>query len=138
MSHSFSFCFRNTHKYLCRLYRRLASLNDVLKATINVVLNTIYNIDILWGRRAHLFSNKVQCSWSLISIFLQLMTSTSRHVTSSDVTLYRLCGHVMSIDWSQSHHRKQMWCQMLIKLVIENEPLLVPIPIRIKTRSKLV
>ena len=52
-------------------------------------------------------------------IYFQIMfmidvLSTSRHVTSSDVASYRRCGHVISIDRSQSHHRIQMWCQMLI------------------------
>ncbi len=146
MSHSFSFCFRNT-QYQCFdclkmsttfgvIYRLLASLNDVQY--------TIYNnvIDVLWGRRAHLFSNNVQCSWSLISIFLQLMTSTSRHIlrrrlVSTLSTLWtRPC--VMSIDRSQSHHRKQMWCQTLITCNGKRTSLSVPIPICIKTRSKSV
>ncbi len=149
MSHFFSFRFRNT-QYLwqrigclfknvclkCRLYRRLASFIDV---HLNV-------IDILWGRRAHLFSNNVHevWSWSSFNRWLRRCV-TSRHVlgrrlvsTSWCVMLTSLTLWTPSINRSQSHHRKQMWRQMLITCNGKWTFLLVPIPICMKTRSKLV
>ena len=60
---------------------------------------------------------------------------TSRPQTSPRTTLWTR-PHVMSIDRNPVIETNVM--SNVNKLVMENEPLLVPIPICIKTRSKLV
>ncbi len=87
----------------CRLYRRLASVIDV-------------HLNVIWGRRAHLLSNEVR-SWSSFNRWLW------RHVTSSDIASYRRCGHILTSWASIDHHRKQMWCQMLINCNVKRTSL---------------
>ena len=58
------------------------------------------------GRRAHLFQR-----------MFMIDVLSSRHILRRRlVSTLWTHPHVMSIDRSQSHHRKQMWCQMLINL----------------------
>ena len=87
----------NLAVYWCRLYRLWR--HDVFDVSY---------------RRSFEMSFDVQCSWSLI--FFQSMTSTSRHVLGLRLvsTSWWTRLYVMSLDRSQSHHRIQMWCQMLI------------------------
>ena len=114
-------------------------------STFGVIWNVYKNVDFI---DVHLMSltslrpegpsvsKNVHEVWSW-SCFIDDFDVTSRHVTSHHILRRRLVStlwtrpHVMSIDRSQSHHRKQMWCQMLINLQWK-------ISIRSKTRSKLV
>ena len=76
----------------CRLYRLLASFKNVI-----------------WRHlECHLTSLRPEGP-SAFNRWLR------RYVTSSDVASYRRCGHVLT-SWTSIGHRKQMWCQTLIKL----------------------